>query len=179
MPHRLLDGPHRHSGLLAKKCPPSGWSHSTCMDAASWLRVVSVPATRMLKASMRSSAALSRSPASSMRMSSKADRRSGSSDAGRSYRRCSRRTGSRLEDDGLFCGEIAVEVDDLEDVLGPSRKTAASAHGRAQQRTDDRYRIRASNVGDEFTTARVDDAVDEFIDDCVDSLRAFARSPAV
>ena len=73
--------------------PPTGRdeSQSTSTEAASWFRVVSVPAINRLAASMRNSSALSRSPSSSARMRSDSRSSVRSCGVGRSSRRRSRR----------------------------------------------------------------------------------------
>ena len=76
----------------------------------------------------------------------------------------------RRQHDGFLGGQIAVEADDLENVLRPPGELLPVLAGRAEQRTDDRYRIRPGDVGDELAAARVDDLVDELVDDRVDGV---------
>ena len=139
MAHGFLDRAHRQFGLLRSSSHCSGCSQRTCTEAATWLRVVSVPASNRLPASMRSSAALRRSPSSSARIRSES----------RSSVRLSTPTGDhvvdvvveltpRAQDDGLDLGEIDSEADDLEDVVGPHGELLPVLARCAEQRADDR-----------------------------------------
>ena len=126
------------------------------MDAASWLRVVSVPATRMLNASIRNSPASRRSP-----------RILDANEFGEQIIGQALSPGRdhvvdvgvelvpRLQDDGLLFGEIAVEADDLEDVVGPSRELPPVLTRRSEQGADDRDRVGPRDIRDELAAARV------------------------
>ncbi len=135
------------SGCSRSRAHWSGWSQSTCIEAASRLRGVSVPATRMENASIRSSAASSRSPPSSIRIRSD----------NRSSVRCLAPAGDhvidvvvelapRLQYDRLLLGEVAVEADDFEDVLGPAGELLPVLARRAEKGADDRNWIRPRDV---------------------------------
>ena len=76
----------------------------------------------------------------------------------------------RLQHDRFLLGEVAVEADDLEDVVGPPGELLPVLGRRAEQCADDRNRVGTGDVGDEFATARGDDVVDEFVDDGVDGV---------
>ncbi len=83
----------------------------------------------------------------------------------------------RLEHDGLLLGEVEVEADDLEDVLGPAGELSPVLAWRAEQRTDDRDRVGTRDVGDEFAAARVGDLIDELVDDGVNGVVHPRRRP--
>ncbi len=76
----------------------------------------------------------------------------------------------RLEHDWLLLCEVAVEADDLEDILGPPRELFPVFARRAEQRADDGNRIGTGDVGDEFATTRVHDLIDQLVDHGMDGV---------
>ena len=137
------------SGRSASIAHWSGWSQNTCTAAASWLRVVSVPASSTASAIISSSSWVSRSPSSSAAIS--ADSRSSrgvAAPCARSVargRRRARRTPARWPGRP----RCDVEVEDLERVVGPGREQRPVLGGRAEQLADDGDRVGPGDVGDE------------------------------
>ena len=165
--HELLDCLGASSGCWASRAHWSGWSHSTCTAAASWLRVVSVPAISRVAASMVSSSAVSRSPSSSARISSR-DQVVGEVVAplGDHVVDVGVELVAGRHDDRLVVGDVPVE--DLEDVLGPVGEQLPVFAGSAEQRADDRNRVPACDVGDHVAVPRAGHRVDQFGDDVDD-----------
>jgi hypothetical protein len=76
-----------------------------------------------------------------------------------------------------FVGRIEREAEGLENVVGPERKLLPVLAGGTEQRTDDRDGVGPRDVGDDVTSTRIGDPVDQLVDHVVDRLVQACGSP--
>ncbi len=175
--HCLLDRLRGELGMLLRSSAHwSGWSQKTCTAAASWLRVVSVPAINRVAASM-SSSSWAKSVAVDLRTHHVGQQVVGQRAAP---------VVDHVVEIVLECTPGAqdvrfvvddVPVEDLEDVVGPVGEQMPVVRWGAKHRADDRDGVLPSDVSDHIAATRIHTLVDELGDDvCARRAEPFGRS---